>query len=68
MKNMFIPQTKHILPPLLLIFDGHASHLSLKTARLAIDYHIHLLCPPAHATHLQPLDAYTLKYVKAQWA
>ena len=68
MKNMFIPQTKHIPRPLLLIFDGHTSHLSLKTARLAIDNHIHLLCLPAHATHLlQPLDVYTLKYVKSQW-
>ena len=68
MKNMFISQTKHIPRPLLLIFDGHTSHLSLKTARLAIDNHIHLLCLPVHATHLlQSLDVYTLKYVKAQW-
>ncbi|CAF2130867.1 unnamed protein product [Rotaria magnacalcarata] len=68
LENMFIPQTKHIPRPLLLIFDGHTSHLSLKTARLAIENDIHLLCLPAHATHLlQPLDVYTLKYVKAQW-
>jgi hypothetical protein len=68
LKSMFIPQTKHIPRPILLIFDGHTSHLSLKTARLAMDNNIHLLCLPAHATHiLQPLDVYTLKYVKAQW-
>ncbi|CAF1272071.1 unnamed protein product [Rotaria sp. Silwood1] len=68
LKNMFIPQTKHIPRPILLIFDGHTSHLSLKTAQLAIDNQIHLLCLPAHATHLlQPLDVYTLKYVKTQW-
>ncbi|CAF0786273.1 unnamed protein product, partial [Adineta ricciae] len=68
LKNMFIPNTQHIRRPLLLIFDGHTSHLSLKTARLAMENKIHLLCLPAHATHLlQPLDVYTLKYVKAQW-
>lgn len=67
-KELFIPQTKHIQRPLLLIFDGHTSHLSLKTTRLAIENQIHLLCLPAHATHiLQPLDVYTLKYVKTQW-
>ncbi|CAF1525814.1 unnamed protein product [Rotaria sordida] len=65
---MFIPQTKNIPRPILLIFDGHTSHLSLKTTQLAMDNQIHLLCLPAHATHLlQPLDVYTLKYVKAQW-
>ncbi|CAF1539086.1 unnamed protein product [Adineta ricciae] len=68
LKNMLIPLTKNIPHPLLLIFDGHTSHLSLKTARLATGHQIHLLCLPAYSTHLlQPLDVYTLKYVKAQW-
>jgi DDE superfamily endonuclease len=67
-KNLFIPQTKHVQRPLLLIVDGHTSHLSIKTAQLAIENEIHMVCLPAHATHLlQPLDVYTLKYVKTQW-
>ena len=53
--------------PVLLIFDGSTSHLSLKSVRLAVENDIHLLCLPAHANHLlQPLDVYTLKYVKTQ--
>jgi len=67
-KNVFIPNTKHLKKPLLLIFDGHYSHLSIKAVRLAIENDIHLLCLPSHSTHLlQPLDIYTLKYVKQQW-
>lgn len=66
--KLFIPSTKHLKKPILLIFDGHYSHLSIKAVRLAIDNGIHLLCLPSHTTHvLQPLDIYTLKYVKQQW-
>jgi hypothetical protein len=68
LQKLFIPNTKHLEKPLLLIFDGHYSHLSIKTVRLAIENDIHLLCLPSHSTHLlQPLDIYTLKYVKQQW-
>jgi hypothetical protein len=68
LQKLFIPNTKHLKKPLLLIFDGHYSHLSIKTVRLAIENDIHLLCLPSHSTHLlQPLDIYTLKYVKQQW-
>ncbi|CAF3501171.1 unnamed protein product [Rotaria sp. Silwood2] len=68
LRKLFIPNTKHLPRPLLLIFDGHYSHLSLQAVRLAIENEIHLLCLPSHSTHLlQPLDVYTLKYVKQQW-
>lgn len=68
LENLFIPNTKHLKPPILLLFDGHYSHLSLKSVRLAMQHNIHLLCLPSHTTHLlQPLDVYTLKYVKQQW-
>ena len=55
--------------PLLLIFDGHYSHLPpLRAVRLAIEHGIHLLALPSHSTHiLQPLDVHTLKYVKQEW-
>ncbi|CAF2143517.1 unnamed protein product [Rotaria magnacalcarata] len=66
--KLFIPKTQHIPRPLLLILDNHSTHLSIKTAKLAIQHHIHILCFPAHGTHiLQPLDVYTFKYVKTQW-
>jgi hypothetical protein len=68
LNKLFIPNTKNIEKPLLMIFDGHYSHLSIKAVRLAIQHNIHLLCLPSHSTHiLQPLDIYTLKYVKQQW-
>jgi hypothetical protein len=68
LEKLFIPNTQHLPRPVLLIFDGHYSHLSIKSVRLAIQNQIHLLCLPSHSTHLlQPLDIYTLKYVKQQW-
>jgi hypothetical protein len=68
LNKLFIPNTKNVEKPILLIFDGHYSHLSIKSVRLAIQNNIHLLCLPSHSTHLlQPLDIYTLRYVKQQW-
>ena len=68
LKNLFIPNTKHFQKPFLLMFDGHYSHLSIKSVRLAIEHNICLLCLPSHSTHLlQPLDIYTLQYVQQQW-
>ena len=43
--------------PVLLIQDGHSSHISLELIDLAKQNGVHLLCLPAHTTHvLQPLD------------
>ena len=43
--------------PVLLIQDGHSSHISLELIEVARKNDIHLLCLPAHTTHvLQPLD------------
>ena len=48
--------------PVLLIEDGHSSHISLDVIGLAPDNGIHLLCLPAHTTHLlQPLDVSVFK-------
>jgi hypothetical protein len=41
----------------MLIFDGHASHITNEAIRFCIDQKIILLCLPPHSTHiLQPLD------------
>ena len=42
----------------LLILDGHASHVTINVIKLAYENNIHLLCRlPAHTSHiLQPLD------------
>ena len=43
--------------PVLLIEDGHGSHITLDVMELARKNDIHLLCLPSHISHiLQPLD------------
>ena len=48
-----IPPTR----PVVLIQDGHSSHVSIELVELACENNIHLLCLPSHTSHiLQPLD------------
>ncbi|KAH0611005.1 uncharacterized protein H6S33_011432 [Morchella sextelata] len=43
--------------PCLLILDGHGSHLTYEFCSYASSQNIHIMCLPAHSTHLlQPLD------------
>ena len=43
--------------PILLIQDGHASHMSIEAIKYSKDNGIYILCLPSHTTHiLQPLD------------
>lgn len=52
--------------PVLLIQDGHSSHLSIELIELAQKNDVHLLCLPAHTTHiLQPLDVGVFKSFKS---
>ena len=54
-----IPPTR----PVLLIQDGHVSHMSVELIELARANNIHLSCLPSHTTHiLQPLDVGVFKY------
>ena len=51
--------------PVLLIEDGHDSHISIELIELARANDVHLLCLPAHTTHiLQPLDIGVFKSFK----
>lgn len=55
--------------PVLLIQDGHMSHMSIEAIEFAKDNNIHILCLPSYATHLlQPLDAGVLKSFKANFS
>lgn len=55
--------------PVLLIEDGHASHITLEVIRLARENDVHLLCIPAHTTHLlQPLDVGVFKPLKSYFS
>jgi hypothetical protein len=70
-KKSFIPQAKaHADPnfPIILILDGHGSHVAVKMIETAIDYNIHLFCLPPHTTHrLQPLDVGVFGPLQRAW-
>ena len=60
-----IPPTR----PVLLIEDGYSSHISIDVITLARDNGVHLLCLPAHTTHmLQPLDVGVFKSLKSNYS
>ncbi|CAF4926218.1 unnamed protein product, partial [Rotaria socialis] len=66
--NHFTPAVKMVKRPLLLIMDGHYSHLSTRIIKYCMDNGIHLECLPPHTTTiLQPLDVLTLSKVKTNW-
>ena len=54
--------------PILLILDGHSSHISFEIHLLAIQHQIYLLKLPPHTTHgLQPLDVGVINHIKRIW-
>ena len=60
-----IPPTR----PVLLIQDGHSSHISIEAIEYARTNDIHLLCLPSHTTHiLQPLDVGVFKSFKSNFS
>ena len=69
-EKLFLPAVEHMAKklPVVLFFDGHHSHLSLKLIELARTHNVHLFCFPPHCTHvLQPLDVAVFGPVKAAW-
>ena len=69
LEQMFIPSTAHLNRALLLIIDGHASHLSLKIIELLKANQIICLILPSHSRHaLQPLDVVVFNAVKRDWS
>ena len=54
--------------PVVLFLDGHGSHLSYSTAKLAKDNNIIFMClPPNTSFALQPLDVGFFKPAKQLW-
>ena len=61
MEWFFLPPTR----PVLLIEDGHSSHITIEVVELACASDVHLLCLPPHTTHiLQLLDVGVFKSFK----
>ena len=54
--------------PLLLVFDGHSSHVTYNVIKKAREEQVHLLKLPPHTTdRLQPLDVVCFKPLKVCW-
>ena len=66
--NVFIAETRHLNGPILLVLDGHKSHLTIEVVKNAKLNQVSIVCLPAHATHiLQPLDVAVFSPVKTAW-
>ena len=64
MDKILIPSTSHIRP-ILLILDGHLSHITIDVIDLARAYDIVLYCLSPHTTKiLQPLDVSIFRPIK----
>jgi hypothetical protein len=65
-EKVFVKFTQNVDGAKLLILVGHASHFSIKIIEIADTNNIHIICMPAHSTHLlQPLDVGVFKHFKA---
>lgn len=54
--------------PVLLIYDGHVSHIDRRLISLAVDNDVVILKLPPHSSHLlQPLDLSVFKSLKSKW-
>ena len=54
------------LRPVLLVLDGHGSHITIDVIKYAQSKEIHLLCLPSHTSHiLQLLDVGVFKSFKS---
>jgi hypothetical protein len=64
----FAKQVESLNKPVLLVFDGHGSHLTYKTVKTAIDNNIIIVCIPPNTSHaLQPLDVGVFAPIKRAW-
>ncbi|XP_043478744.1 tigger transposable element-derived protein 1-like [Leptopilina heterotoma] len=54
--------------PILIVLDGHKSHLSLELHEFCVKHQIILVCLPPNATHiLQPCDVGIFRPLKLEW-
>ena len=66
--NVFVKHVEDVQKPVLLLFDGHGSHLTFPTVDICMRNQILLLCLPPHTSHaLQPLDVAVFRPLKIYW-
>jgi len=67
-KSFLITAQPTLYNPVLLIYDGHSSHVDLKLIEIAINNNVTILLLPPHSSHLlQPMDLAVFKSVKTTW-
>jgi hypothetical protein len=70
LQKMFLPATSHLreIGPVVLLFDGHHSHISIQLIQICRESRIHLMLLPSNTTHvLQPLDVGVYGPLKQAW-
>ncbi|XP_063227417.1 uncharacterized protein LOC134533739 [Bacillus rossius redtenbacheri] len=66
-KKVFLPNIPEERP-VLLILDGHKSHVSLPMILKAVEHQVVLVKLPPHTTHVtQPMDVGVFKGLKSNW-
>ena len=66
--KVFVEHVKNYDKPVVIVYDGHNSHITYDTMKIANDNQIIVVCLPAHTSHaMQPLDVAVFKAVKVQW-
>lgn len=54
--------------PVLLIYNGHSSHIDIKLVEIAVRNNVTILLLPPHSSHLlQPMDLSVFKSIKNTW-
>ena len=67
-ETVFVKAVQHLEKPVVLIMDGHGSHLTYPTVQTCLKNDILLICLPPHTSHaLQPLDVGVFRSLKAIW-
>jgi hypothetical protein len=69
-KNHFLGwlKTMQVQKPVMLVFDGHGSHLTYAMAHMASENGVTLYCLPPHtSSKLQPLDVGVYGPLKGKW-
>lgn len=64
----FVEWTKDWKKPILVVYDGHNSHIQLSISKMAKENNIHILSLPAHSSDkIQPLDVAVFGPAKKVW-
>ena len=69
-KEVFIPgvEARHIKKPVLLLLDGHKTHITTKASDICVQHGIELYCLLEHSYHLtQPLDLHLFGVLNQAW-